>query len=498
MTRRTILILVFIFLFVKGVLFILSVPAWQGHDEPPHFSYTQYLVEERRLPNNVGPAQPIVLSYSTEYAVSERITGATRIMNAYNRLLRDVHQQYEQRSFDYSVIAAQLQGLDRHPVSLATAPADASELYYQLPAQDIYQNSAAVYPPAYYAYEAIPYLIFYRADIITRMYAMRVFSSLLYLLGFWLCYLISMRLTKNFFFSITLLLTIGLLPVFSHLAAGINNDAMLFAVTTLSLYLLIRMVERVSWSNTLYLGLTFGLGMLTKPQFAVVPFLMLIPLGFHYFKKKDVPLKTLLLHIAVCALIVLAVAGWWYLWAYQNHNGVFSPGEVPASSTETRLPSTIPLWQLYIQRWLYAFVSFNFAFGFATEMTIPLPLFTLGTALWLAAVIGIILRLTMFRRPTEPDQRTTTWLLAASVVLLEIFYLYLFTHNILSNGTARFPIDGRYYVPVLLPIMFAWLYGLSSIWPAKVKRYLYGFIILFMITINAIALMLVIWPKFYL
>ncbi|MFA6553095.1 MAG: DUF2142 domain-containing protein [Patescibacteria group bacterium] len=496
--RALVLAAAFLFLFIKGVLFVFSIPPWQGHDEPAHFSYTQYLVEEKKLPNNVGSIQPKILSYSVEYAVSEQVTGATRIMNAYNKLLRDVHQQFDEESFDYSTIAAQLQGLDRHPLYRSSAPVKFADIYYQLPEQDVYKNSAAVYPPAYYLYEAIPYLIFFKADIITRMYAMRIFSSLLYLFGFWFCFLISMRLTKNFLFSITLLLTIGLLPVFSHLAAGINNDAMLFLLTTLSLYLLVQMIERISWGNTALLGLMFGLGLLTKPQFVVAPLLLAIPLGFHYFKKNGLPLKKILIHLIVCAGITLLICGWWYLWAYQNHNGIFSSSVVATGTVTSQLPAGAHLLPLFIQRWLYAFVSFNFAFGFATEMSVPMPLFIAGTFLWLTAVIGLILKQTVFRRTLEPEGRATSALLIASIVLLELFYIYLFTQRVLKYGLGNFPIDGRYYVPILLPILYFWLHGLTSIWPDRMKKIIYGFVIVFMMTANAVTLTLVIWPKFYL
>ncbi|MFA5052140.1 MAG: DUF2142 domain-containing protein [Patescibacteria group bacterium] len=495
--RNITLAVVFIFLLIKNILFVFSLPPWQGHDEPAHFSYTQYLVEEKKLPNQSGAFEAKTLSYSYEYAASEVATDSTRLMNAHNKELRTIHQRFTEEFLPYGKLAQHYDNLPRHPLARSSAPPGLSDIYYRLPANDSYQNSAAVYPPLYYIVESIPYLIYYHDDIIIRQYAMRLFSSLLFLLGYWLCFVVARRLTKNFFLSLTVMLTVGLLPVFSHLAAGINNDALLFVLTTLSLYFLVRLIERFEMRPAVWLGLTFGLGLLTKPQFIVVPLLILIPAVYHVYYKKDIKIKTALAIIAVCAAITICISGWWYVWAVINDNGIIGSRTALAPADQPHITAGLAA-SVYIQRWMYAFASFNFAFGFATEMILPLWFFISGTALWIVSAIGIILFVIVKRKKLTSDQCAIGAVFLASVILLEIFFLYLFTHHLFRDGQARFPIDGRYYVPVLLPICFGWIVGLTGLLPNTWKKYGYIFFILYGLTANALALAVTIWPKLYL
>ncbi len=491
------LVVVFVFLAVKQLLFVFSVPAWQGHDEPAHFSYTQFLVEEKKLPNQSGTFEAKTLSYSHEYAASEIATDVTRLMNAHNKELRMIHQRFNETFFRYDTLAQQYRNLPRQPLVRSDAPSGLTDIYYKLPSKDSYQNSAAIYPPLYYVLESIPYAIFYNQDILIRQYAMRAFSSFLFLLGYWLCFIVTRRLTKNFNLSLTVLLTIGLLPVFSHLSAGINNDALLFVLTTLSLYYLVKLIERLEMRQIIYLGIVFGLGMLTKPQFIVVPFLIIIPILYHLFYKKDVKIKTAIIYIAVCVLVTILIAGWWYIWAIVNHNGIISSHATVTAADQPIVTARLAI-SLYIQRWMYAFASFNFAFGFATEMMLPMWFFITGTGLWILAAVSLIVLIAVRKKSLSQEQRAIFLLFLVAVALLEVFYLYLFTKRLFRDGQARFPIDGRYYVPVLLPLCLAWVIGLTGMLPYKWKKFGYVVFVLYGFTANALALAITMWPKLYL
>lgn len=493
--RTLLLTVIFVFLAVKQLLFVISLPPWQGHDEPAHFSYTQYLVEKKKLPNQTGAVEAKTLSYSAEYAVSEIATDATRLMNAHNKQLRLIHQRFNGAFFQYQALAERYAGLSRHPMMRSSAPAELTDIYYRLPDQDVYQNSASIYPPLYYAIEAVPYLAVYKADILTRLMAMRLFSSFLYLVALWVGYLLVRRVTKKYLFSITILLVAGLLPVFSHLAAGVNNEILLFLLTSLTLYWLVRLNERLTWPLAILLGTTLGLGLMTKPQFVVFLPLAALPFIFHIWIKKDLRWKTALPMIMVVGLITLVVGGWWYAWAYFQQNGILISAAGPTSVAHIGIGAALIL---IFYRWLYAFVSFNFAFGFATEMIIPVWLFAVGVTLWLLAGGGFLAWLYRKWKILTSDDKYNALALGAAALLLELFLLYLFTRGLIANGTARFPIDGRYYVPVLFPICMALLWGVSNWLPWRWKKTAYLVFVIFAILLNASALVNVMWPHFYL
>ncbi|MFH1206993.1 MAG: glycosyltransferase family 39 protein [Patescibacteria group bacterium] len=493
--RTLLLVAIFIFLAVKQLLFVISIPPWQGHDEPAHFSYTQYIVEEKKLPNQTGAIEPKTLSYSAEYAASEIATDASRLMNAHNKQLRLIHQRFNAAFFQYQTLASQYSGLSRHPLQRSNAPSEFTDIYYRLPTQDKYQNSSAVYPPLYYIAEAIPYLMAYKADILTRLMAMRLFSGVLYLVALWIGYLMVMRVTKRFSISISVVLLAGLLPVFSHLAAGVNNEILLFLLTTLTLYLLVRLNEKISWPLTVLLGLTLGMGLMTKPQFIVFLPLAVLPYAFHVWIKKVLNKKTAVLMLMTVGLIALIVGGWWYAWAYSQDNGIVSTAAGVNDVSHIGFRAALVF---IVYRWMYAFVSFNFAFGFATEMVIPIWLFAIGVILWMLTMPSLIIGLLRKWKRMLPASRHNILLCASAILLLELFLLFLFTRGLIANGTARFPIDGRYYVPVLFPICLAFVWGATHWLPARWKKIAFMTIVLYAVTINAVALVNIIWPHFYL
>jgi hypothetical protein len=493
--KKFLLASIFLFLGIKQLMFVISLPPWQGHDEPAHFSYTQYLVEEKKLPNQTGAIEAKTLSYSAEYAASEISTDASRLMNAHNKQLRLVHQRFQAEFFRYPALASSFDNLSRYPLMRSDSPANFTDIYYKLPDTEVYQNSAAVYPPLYYAIEAIPYLSVYGSDILTRLMAMRIFSGLLYLLALWIGYLLMMRLTKKFLVSVTALSLAGLLPVFSHLVAGVNNETMLFLLTTLALYWLVRLNERLTWRHSILLGITLGLGLLTKPQFVVIIPLAVLPYMFHVWNNKDMRWHKALLMLVAAWALTLAIGGWWYVWAYMQHNGFWFAAAGPSAQSHIGTGAAL-IYIIY--RWLYAFVSFNFAFGFATEMIIPIWLFAIGVTLWMLAAGGFCVWLFRSWKRLMANAKHNALVMAGAFLLLELFLLYLFVRGLLANGKARFPIDGRYYVPVLIPICLVFVWGLAKCLPERWKKISFLTCIIYAVVLSSVALINVMWPHFFL
>jgi len=495
-SKKIILTLIFLALLVKELIFAITIPPWQNHDEPTHFAYTQYLVEKKRLPVYKGELINKDLSFSEEYAESEIITDATRMMKGSNRYFSKVHQRFNDNLFDYRVISDQLSGLSRHPQTIAQAPESYQTLYYSLPPEgNVYKNAAAIYQPLYYMLEAIPYLIFKNHDILVRLYAMRIFSMLIYLAAIALCYLIAMRLTKNLKFSITLTLLIGLQPVLSHLLAGINNDALLFFLTTLTIYWCVRLIQKLSLKDSIWLGLTLGLGMLTKPQFIVFPLLVLIPFGYHFLKNNSARIK-IIKYFLVVVLITLVISGWWFIWSHSHYGNFFGPSSTLDAQTDTlSLGEMLPQ---YVNRWIYGFLSFSFLFGFATEMALPLPIIGFCSALILLGILGLIRLVIIKWKTADHKQKAIAFLLACSIILMELLLLYLFSKNLFLTGQGRFPTDGRYYFPVIFSFIFLWLVGLRIITPKPLLKWVYIVLIISAVIINYVTLFHVLLPNFYL
>lgn len=491
--KNYVIMLIVVLIAIKQIIFILAVPPWQNHDEPAHFSYTQYLVEEHRLPvYGGGFPGPKVLSYSEEYARSEIVTGATRAMRGSNDQYRFIHQFFNPTLAND---ASQLGG-DRHPLVDTMAPEQYRHLYYRLPTDGTYKNSAAIYQPLYYVYEALPYLAFKSSDILTRLYAMRLWSMLCYLAAIVVCYRCFRLVYRNQRFCLTATLIVGFQPVLSHLAAGLNNDVLLFLFTSLSIFWCLRLIRQLCWRHAAWLGVALGLGLLTKPQFIFLPITALLPFAFHWLRNRDLRRLTIY-SLTLCVVIALAISGWWFAWSYSHYGHFFMDTKTLVAHSTSPISWHYAATQ-YIYRWLYALASYNFAFGFASEMQLPMALSGFIIGVTILALLGLVkLAVTQWKKTTS-ELRAAALLGFFAVALLEMTYLYLFSKALFTTGSARFPIDGRYYLPLVVVIAGFGLLGLGGLIPARWHRLLYGSVATIVLAINAVALGNVLLPYFYL
>ncbi len=141
----------------------LFVPPLQVPDEQAHFGYVQSLVEDGKRPNGGGRNAERHLSPEEELAIYHS-RAQTIIQNPHEK-----PPWSERADGAWRRAAAGLEGRGRGGIrNLGTQ---------------------AVNPPGYYVYEAIPYELASGGDFFDRLYAMRLWSTLLLLVttaGAWL------------------------------------------------------------------------------------------------------------------------------------------------------------------------------------------------------------------------------------------------------------------------------------------------------------------------
>lgn len=106
-------------------------------------------------------------------------------------------------------------------------------------------QSASNYPPLYYALETLPYHVASGASAADRVYAMRWFSGLWALVtavGAWL--LAGEVFGRRRLPQLACAATLGLWPMITFVSAAINPDAGLIALSTLALWLAVRVARR--------------------------------------------------------------------------------------------------------------------------------------------------------------------------------------------------------------------------------------------------------------
>lgn len=141
---------------------------------------------------------------------------------------------------------------------------------------------------------------------------MRQVSVLLTVITVWLAY----RTTRIAFpdnpaMEITVSILVGFHPMLSFMGAVINTDILLIALASWATYLLILTVHSgLTAQRVVGLGLSFGLGLLTKPQiWFLLPSLAMTALL--ELLRRRVRVRRVLLLVGLFVIVCASVAGWW-------------------------------------------------------------------------------------------------------------------------------------------------------------------------------------------
>ncbi len=129
-------------------------------------------------------------------------------------------------------------------------------------------TSSMANPPAYYLYEALPYLAASSASLFDRAFAMRLANLPLLVIVLVFCWLIAGELLGGRRWLQTLATAaVALQPQLIHLTATINPDIALAAIWCPALWLMIRILRAgPSRPRVVWLVLLVGLSGLTQPR----------------------------------------------------------------------------------------------------------------------------------------------------------------------------------------------------------------------------------------
>ncbi len=210
--------------FLHGLVYLAFTPPWQAPDEPQHFQYVRFLLDERRLPS---PQDEEVDTPLTE----------------------EVRQSMIQ--FDFWTWR-----------NRSTAP---PTLTYRI---------AWAHPPLYYILAAAALAPFPSLDVTAQMYVVRLFSLILTALTVWVAYQAMHSLFPDSpMLAAAVPLFIALLPMHAFLGSSVNNDALAELTATVVVWLLIEISRRgFTWQRGAWLAVGLAAALLTKRTvFFLVP-----------------------------------------------------------------------------------------------------------------------------------------------------------------------------------------------------------------------------------
>jgi len=474
------IILILLAVIVKELIFVVVIPLWQNHDELEHFAYTAYLAEEKKIPVYQGRFENHMdLTVSEEIKKADELLENNKISSAVFMKSQLIHQDFS-RALSSQQVKSELSNLNR-----------------KINGQE-YKNAAVLYSPLYYALEAIPYFIFYKDTIIARAFAMRIFGIIFLLITVIFSYKMARHILKSKLGAATVAVLIGFLPRFSYTSAGINNDALLITLSTIFLYLIIKYLsDKITLQNSIILGIVFGLGLLSKTQFIIFSPLLAGLYIYKFIKEKN---NKYILQLALVALIILIISGWWFIFNYYHYHNLMGFGMETYGETNTANQLTfVKAISSIILRYFYLLNSYFYSFGCCGEILMA-PFYQLIFCLTVGLFfLGFFLYLFKLKKDqSKTANRDEMIVMFSSFVLLEGLLFFLFLKGLIIKGNTSFPIDGRYYYPVISCLTILFIISLQKIIPDKYYKYTYLFLSTGIMILSTVSLIYNIIPRFYL
>ncbi len=249
-------ILFFFALFLLSFSWLSIIPMWHTPDEQAHFSQVAYLVEMGRNPGGG------VLDTTEEIYVSEQLLGTVRDKVGNNKFT--FHPEYKIEYTDSLV------GKYEASISALTSTNAKNTFVHQ---------EATRYPPAYYIPATWIYQYLYNQDIFTRVFAIRIWSLLLFILNICVVYKLGELLfPKDKLLALTIAILVGFQPMMVFSNIGVTSDSLANLLFSSFLYLCLKLIlSRINIKNLTLLLITSFAVINTKIQFIIIlPALLLL------------------------------------------------------------------------------------------------------------------------------------------------------------------------------------------------------------------------------
>lgn len=267
---------------------------------------------------------------------------------------------------------------------------------------------------------------------------------------------------------------VGFNPMYLYMAGAINNDiiaAFSGSAVVFACVLLLTKPERLNWRWGLWLGLLYGLALMSKFNLAAIIVLIEATLTWAVLKKpfldegRDPETiaqsdgkgkrswgKRLTLWLLINALLFLAaglVAGWWFI---RNQMLFGEPTGFQELTELWGVRDPMESFGLALSELPYAWSTLWGRFGFGQ---IPLPE-AIYDGLKVFTALGLIGAIWGFIRRATANERVVLLFLAADVLL---FSMVLFNYMLFSPAGP----NGRFFFPGLSAFALLVFYGLSQL-----------------------------------
>ncbi len=457
---------VFLIAFSVRIIWALLIPPWLAPDEPDHYIYVSHIVEVGQVPHPPDPHYPY---YPLEQLHSGGLTLdgqlSTGISGSESREL-----PYFPINYDYKTARD-----------------------YTAPTKDRLSSAGARatgYPAFYYLAASLPYKLLQGAPIISRLFAVRLTSALFGALSCLFGYLFAFEIRRERRWGWALGMCMALLPMYAFDTSVANNDSLMIMFATALIWLVTRAWLRpeIRPSLAFAIGATTGFMLFAKPTGII-----LAPIAGAIMLVKAWPLlrttwRRIQPRIVALGAYVAGLAvgyGPWLVFRihYYRDTGIgipsFAPifrfvtgifpftrglvsttSSVPASASPPAVTHSFSAYLKYEQHqgWTYFHWLFVKTFwGYFGWLDTPLSegVYRVITIVCIIGLIGLALQFVLQSR------RRALLVLVLGIVIAQSLTLFLLPDyyvNFRSTG-APVGLQGRYFFPVIAPILFLLLSG---------------------------------------
>lgn len=478
------ILLLLLIMILKGVLWSLALPLWQGPDEEDHYNVIQFIGELGRLPDREDTF------LVDEVAMSRQLADVGRLPYA----------PEERQVFSGDSVGpgekelAQLPGETRSSFEL----------------QAVGKLNKAT--PLYYLIAAIPYRLFRSADLLQRAQIQRLFSLLISSGLVVVAYLTARLLfPQNAAMRLTIPTLVAFQPMITEITAIVSVDG--FYILIYSLLVLISILvlrENFDWRFGLVLGILFSLGFLTKPTInGYAPIIALI-VAYDFWRGNG-RRKEVLIGAIVLGVTILLLTSWWMVRSLRINNDLFYFNPVLEGHRIIQNPfyDYAPITHMldyYQSVWGGIFVTWWAHFGWL-DTAMPPWIYSFLRLITFASILGLgygIVKIWQ-NRPSIAQWKEgsrsaplVVWVFLALSILVPIVLLQFYDLTFwweYGNGRG---LQGRYWLGTMVPMLTFLTVGLLIWIPQRWHPAAHNILRSAMVLFNLVALLAYVLPRFYL
>lgn len=448
--NRSLVVWLLISSFLIGLSWAALIPMWHTPDEQAHFAQAQNVMIGRKN-------QFLTFTTSRDIAQSEKYLRTFRI-NGNNEFI--YHPEFNIHYGDSTIGGYEKEIMD-FPIKFR---------------EDFVLTEASGYPPLYYWYIAGVNKLFWKSDLIMRVFISRIATVFLATAGSLVIFFLGCEFFKNQFYAITVAALATFHPMWRFVGSGVTSDVLWNIVYPLILLSILIVIRKPEGRNLVWLVLTTLVAIFVKPQawllvcFSIIMLLwferirvikhslltgrlmrvgMILCIAFIVFQvfSSFVPGMTNFISLFIPVPVRLQYRGFGIPEILDIHVHDLSPFQYISAMKQELYKQTFP-WFWGVYRWL--------------SLTLPLFFYRIIKIVVLGSLLGWILG---FKRRSSITRTPMSLTIVVFSMLWYAFGLLVWNFFYWRSHGYSFGIQGRYFFPNLPEQMIILFTGLLLLVP---------------------------------